>query len=757
MYKRFFPDRRYLIFLLIVIAIISGFLLSYYQLLKETENQLRNKWNSYHTEIYKTIDQYCFFSDFIINEMINYDSLFHLHSLINVKNNLPYNENCQLISSVRNFNQYGVSKIYVRFRDGNLIYCDGNDKLQLSFYYDENLSQMKHNGLVLKDSTIDYRYQYPIKRNGVFEGTIEIVLDMKSILEGLMKNLHSQYFFLFKGDSEDQFPEWDVYQSNDIYYYYFNITADDKRAKIFNDEISIDMIIDSALQQKRFWSLKKTSKNYYMIALYPMSFINEDISIYLVGIHGSIDYSLLKKEFVWNSILYSGFILFLFLFILYFHERKRILSSANKLLKVEIEKKKKELTDNYYIDKLTGYYNRYQLIEDLIRYKEPKLAIFDIDSFNEINALFGFIVGDYILIELGRRLEDFCMEMNYSLYKLPGDEYAALASDEESLNDFVSKCEKILLMIENKGIYFEKSEIITQISLGIATGKENILSKADMAIKKAKSEKKHIEIYRDVHQIEGQIKSNLKWASSLNTALAKNQIIPFYQPIYNCKTDRIEKFESLIRLKKENGEIVSPFYFLKIAKKTRVYTKLLRIMLYKSLKYFSQLPFSFSINMSVDDIQNPLTTKFIEKHLLHYDIAERVVFEITESDRIENFTEVSDFIKKFKNFGVKIAVDDFGTGYSNFEYLLKMDIDYIKIDGSLIKNIDKDDNAKLVVENIVEFAKKRNLSTIGEFVHSKDVFVSAKAMGIDFLQGYYIGRPREEVIFSPDFLENQNV
>ena len=116
-----------------------------------------------------------------------------------------------------------------------------------------------------------------------------------------------------------------------------------------------------------------------------------------------------------------------------------------------------------------------------------------------------------------------------------------------------------------------------------------------------------------------------------------------------------------------------------------------------------------------------------------------------ESESIECFEEVEQFIGKVKSHGCKIAIDDFGTGYSNFEYLLKLKADYIKIDGSLIKNIDTHKETELVVSIIVEFAKKMGMKTIAEFVENESILNKVKELGIDYSQGYHFSPPTEEV------------
>ncbi|MFA7609853.1 MAG: EAL domain-containing protein [Sulfurimonas sp.] len=132
--------------------------------------------------------------------------------------------------------------------------------------------------------------------------------------------------------------------------------------------------------------------------------------------------------------------------------------------------------------------------------------------------------------------------------------------------------------------------------------------------------------------------------------------------------------------------------------------------------------------------------------LERYDIGSKIVFEIVESEYIEKFEDVMRFIAKVKKYNCKIAIDDFGTGYSNFEYLIKLKADYLKIDGSLIKNIDKDKNAYIVVSTIVDFAKKLGMKTVAEFVESEEIFNIVKNLGIDYSQGYYFCEPKKDLL-----------
>jgi len=179
-------------------------------------------------------------------------------------------------------------------------------------------------------------------------------------------------------------------------------------------------------------------------------------------------------------------------------------------------------------------------------------------------------------------------------------------------------------------------------------------------------------------------------------------------------------------------------------------------MIDKTFEKFEQYEdFEFSINLTIDDITNQDTVNYILTKLSNYTNPKRVIFEVVESEEIQDYKEINSFIKNIKAYGAKIAIDDFGSGYANFEHILTLDADFIKIDGSLIKNINKDRNALIITEAIIEFSKKLNRKTIVEYVHNEDIYDIVKAYGADYSQGFYLGEPKEELVSTTSTLKTQ--
>jgi len=164
-------------------------------------------------------------------------------------------------------------------------------------------------------------------------------------------------------------------------------------------------------------------------------------------------------------------------------------------------------------------------------------------------------------------------------------------------------------------------------------------------------------------------------------------------------------------------------------------------MIHKSFEYLKDFNVDFSINLTKGDILSSSVKECLYENMKKYKCAHRVILEIVESEGIENFSEITSFIHEVKQLGCRIAIDDFGTGYSNFAYLVKLEVDMIKIDGSLIKDIDTNETSAMTVETIISFAKKMGYSIVAEFVDRMSVQEKLQSLHVDFSQGYLFSKP----------------
>lgn len=420
--------------------------------------------------------------------------------------------------------------------------------------------------------------------------------------------------------------------------------------------------------------------------------------------------------------------------------------NINHYLEEKVAEKTIELRKQLYTNSLTGLPNRLSLLNKINSFSDGALLIINIDDFKEINDFFGQTVGDKILVEFSLRLSKYFMqEPNIMLKHLSGDEFALLFMQKPPLEEFRQIAEKLVFNVEKMIFFHENNEIAIRVTIGGAHQIEAALEKADIALKSAKKQRKSYLIYDEKLNVEKQYKDNMEWVKKLKIAMKQDKIIPYFQPIFDNESNKIVTCECLIRLIDDDNNIITPYNFLSIAKKSRLYYELTKIMIQKSCHYFEHLDCDFSVNLSVEDMLNSEIVEYIKQKIKKYNVTQKIIFEILESEGIENYEEISIFINEMKALGCRIAIDDFGSGYSNFEHLLKLNIDYIKIDASLIKNLDTDKNAQIIVETIVDFAKKLNIVTIAEFVHNEAVSKKIKELKVDRTQGFFMAEPQEHV------------
>lgn len=396
----------------------------------------------------------------------------------------------------------------------------------------------------------------------------------------------------------------------------------------------------------------------------------------------------------------------------------------------------------FYHDELTTLPNRKKLIETLSLEDDAILMILNIDKFQHINDLYGDKIGNDIIKNTALIIKEN-VSKDAILFKLHADEYALYLPTAGVYEEIKTLALHLANCIENHTFTINENEIYVNATIGVAYGTSYLLNNADMALKLAKKKRKKYLIYESSMNIEHDYEQNLKWSKKIKDAIENNRIEPLFQPIVDTKTSKIVKYEALMRMIDENGEYLSPIHFLELAKKNKLYPKLTKIIIEKTFEIFKNIDAQVSINLSVYDVLNEDVYATIIEKLYEYKLGDRIVFELIESDGIENYKEVIEFINEVKKTGAKISIDDFGTGYSNFEYIMKLKVDYIKIDASMIKDIDKNINSQMVTETIIDFARKMNIQTIAEFVHSQSVFEVVKNMGIDFAQGYYFGKPQK--------------
>ncbi len=397
----------------------------------------------------------------------------------------------------------------------------------------------------------------------------------------------------------------------------------------------------------------------------------------------------------------------------------------------------------------SGLPNRGALQSDIKKMHDPLVIVCSFDGYDNLTE---FYSGEVL-----QRMEEEFVKLFVKLFPLEPESYTfyhptaglfAIAMDmvlniELTKEKIAVLLQKLYERIRESVIEFEDYEFTPLVTFGVSIGGVLPYENAKTALKEAHQQRTSFmfadEVIEKVHK---EIRNNIHWIKKVKEAVEDNRFVPYFQPIYNNHTKSIEKYECLIRMIDDNGDIVSPFHFLEISKKAKYYHQLTKIMIDKSMQVFEDREEEFSINLAGGDIENDEVRSHIMKSLREKPhVAKRMVFELLEDESFDSFDILKNFVTEAKHYGVQIAVDDFGSGYSNFTRLMDFQPDILKLDGSLIKNINTDEFSLNIVSTMQSFAKKIGVKTVAEFVSSEEVYNKIDELGIDYSQGYYFSAP----------------
>lgn len=397
-----------------------------------------------------------------------------------------------------------------------------------------------------------------------------------------------------------------------------------------------------------------------------------------------------------------------------------------------------------YIDQLTKLQNRNALIKDTKKIDKSILALINVDKFSVLNDLYGEDYGDEILLSLVFSIKKTFQNNLYNIYRVGSDNFVVLSKNMDiDIKEFKLICTDFIKKTNSNGIQIGEENIDISITIAIAQSTDNhAFEYAQRVIPEARKKYQNLLEY-DKEQFDQKkdIQENIAWIKRLKSGLTDGRFQPYFQPIIDADTQEIYKYEALIRYIDEEGNEIAPDKFLGIAKKARIYPIIIKVMLSSVLNIIREKQIRVAVNLSFDDIIHSDTHQFIFNTLEKYkDEAKLLDFEILESEEIEDFAIVKTFIDKIRSYGCQIGVDDFGAGYSNFNMLEALNVDFVKIDGSLIKNIDTLPKHALIVETISDFCTKLGIKTVAEFVSTEEIYQKTKDLGIKYMQGWHFGK-----------------
>lgn len=389
------------------------------------------------------------------------------------------------------------------------------------------------------------------------------------------------------------------------------------------------------------------------------------------------------------------------------------------------------------------YKKKFLLESELKKLGFLSIIAIKIDDYDRIITSYNKKAIENIINIFDKKLRDFASFCGLEVRRL-GDVRFVLFCPRYC--DIEKLCAELSSFFKGYEIACKDIRIHISTSIGGAFGQKNVLNEALMALEFAKTHHLDYVLYSDDLGLASKLEREKFIYDLIEKAMSDDKIVPYFQPIFD-RDGKISKYETLARIVDSDGRAILPGVFLEYSRHIKRYVDLSKKLI---LQAFSRIndntEVALSINMSISDmIANPLRDLII-KEIDRRKIGNRVIVEILENENLcaSNSSKVKYYIQALRERGVKIAVDDFGSGFSNFNLLLEIVPDYIKIDGEIIKRICEDEKARKMAETIIGFAKHLGAKTIAEYVANEQIYNKCLELGIDEFQGFYLGQPRAE-------------
>ena len=415
-------------------------------------------------------------------------------------------------------------------------------------------------------------------------------------------------------------------------------------------------------------------------------------------------------------------------------------------------------------DPLTGLVNRSYFLRELekeiehVSHDAVESAVFfiDLDQFKYLNDTLGHAAGDKLLIRVAELLKSRVRDKDV-VSRFGGDEFTVLARSvsHEGAVDLANSFNQIMRdmrLVEGDKVFSVNCSIgIAMIVPGQHTAAE-ILSHADMACFAAKSHgRNRYQRYEESSESKKEMAMDIGWFQHIKQIIEQDRFRLVYQPIVDVINPEKECFEVLLRMPGPNGDLVLPSIFLPVAQRFGLMTDIDRWVIINALKALAGFRAAgrevvLSINLSGQSLEDTSILQLIRDQLERNRVPPAsVIFEITEQSAMRYLDKAQRLIQGLVDIGCRFALDDFGTGFSSFNYLKHLPVDFIKIDGSLVKNMARNSIDETMVLAIIQIARSLGKMTIAEFVGDEKTITMLKASGVDYMQGFYVGVPSERL------------
>lgn len=410
-------------------------------------------------------------------------------------------------------------------------------------------------------------------------------------------------------------------------------------------------------------------------------------------------------------------------------------------------------------DMLTGLFNRRRFVEELrqhLQFSTGKnrgaLLFVDLDQFKYVNDTCGHPAGDRLIVKVADQLLH-TVGTHGTVARFGGDEFTVLLKDV-TRRETRALAESILDDMRRLAHIEEDQVIHVHCSIGIAMigagrcATDELMARVDIACRQAKTSGRNRLAFHSVSVREAEQRvADVNWISRLREAIDTESLVLRYQPIVCIATGNTSHHEVLLRMKGNNGKLIGPDAFLPAAVRFGLMAEIDSWLIERAIaelaRYRADAPdLRFALNLSANAFEAENLSAFVRAEMHRHNVpASAVMFEITESLAARHLNHVEKQIASFRELGCEVALDDFGTGYSSFSYLQQLSVDYIKIDGAFIKDIVKNPVDQKMVQMICEIGREAGMMIVAEYVQDYKTFRMLGGLGVDYAQGFYIGRP----------------
>lgn len=565
-----------------------------------------------------------------------------------------------------------------------------------------------------------YKIVYPVKNaQNELLGVVEFTFTIENILEDMKNHYGYEMAFLYQRKESAE--------TDKLYKLLYSTSAD---------------IFTNFAKNLNIKSITEYQKVYYGVSA--LNFYDMKNNFQIIVLSDITELMQVEKEYIRNLITIFLFVAVAVIVLLFY-----IINYYLQKIKAK-EQETLEKTEELYFksrhNHLTSLPSMSVLNEKMNISEDYSVIMLDMDNIAIYNTTYGNEIVDMFIKKAALCLQNN-LPSNAALYHLRADEFVIILS-KPTKSQARDLAYQIKSYFENTPLQVKSITTHINFSFGISqfstSSKLNAFTKANIALVEAKHRGRSLILEFEASMSDFSSYTQLAHSIELlQKYIEEDRLVPFYQAIVDTKTQQIVKYEVLARIK-DGDRFLSPHEFLRAVELTGLMTAITKQMIQKSFIYFSGTNINFSINVTKNDFLEKNLIKFLEYKCEIYNIKpEQVTLEILENIALEgNAQEIIEQITVLANAGYIIAIDDFGVESSNISRLSDLNANFIKIDGSFIKDIDVNKKHYKIVESLVYMAKKLDIKVIAEYVHSESVYNVVKELDIDYSQGFYFSEPK---------------